>query len=395
MEAIRGRLLDTRRRLKEITAYFLRAGALGFGGPLALIAAFQRDLVEREKWIEQKEFARALALIKALPGPTATQLAIRLGAIRGGKIGGLVAGVCLITPSFFMMVLLGSFYGSFAAAPETKTVLFGVQCAAFGVIAESALRLARPYQKSLRFWIMAILSAAVTLWRPSLEPLVILGAGLFGAFGISLLSRQTLKVVIPAAAFANPGMALTTEVSTISSLPILTKLFAICLKAGTLVFGTGLAIVPLLAHDVVDTHHWLTQPQFMDALAFGQVTPGPVLISASFIGYRVAGLLGALVATLGVFGPAFFNMLTWFPLAERAVGDSPRTRSFVEFAVAAVIGAILVSLTRLGASLYAANPGFSGILIAFAALSLCLLSKLPVWLVIPAGGLAALILNSF
>lgn len=382
MEATKEKRLSTASsHLKEIAAYFLKMGVLGFGGPLALMAAFQRDLVDKRRWLAPEQFARALALIKALPGPTATQVSIYMGFVRGGRIGGLLAGICLIFPSFLMMVGLATFYASIEAFVWSKPLLFGMQAAALGVIAESAWRLSSPYRSTRSFWMVALAAALLTAWRPAIEPIVIVGSGLLGLAILPALEKPKRSAVAHALL---PGFALSTG---ILGSPALGSLLGVCFKAGAFVFGTGLAIVPLLAHDVVETHHWLSQQQFMDALAFGQITPGPVLITATFIGYKVAGVLGAIVATFGVFGPAFFNILTWFPHAERRLGGSARTRQFVMWAIAAVIGSIVVAIGRLASTPPSGGTYVLGAMISALSLALSLLTHAPVWAIIPGGGL--------
>ncbi|MBI3555205.1 MAG: chromate efflux transporter [Deltaproteobacteria bacterium] len=371
---------------KEIALYFLKLGFLGFGGPLALLASYQKDLVEKRKWLSPERFAQGLALIKALPGATATQTAIYLGNVRGGVPGGLIAGTCLIAPSFVMMLCLGVFYTSVQSLAWSKALFFGMQSAALGVIVESVWRLSKPYRLEFMFWVMAVLACLLATLRPSIEPLVIIGSGLFGILIMKLTLRSTgqaMLALLPMGLLGGAGV----------ELGVLKSLTAVFLKAGVFIFGTGLAIVPLLAHDVVETHHWLTQAQFMDALAFGQITPGPVLITSTFIGYKVAGIVGAVVATAGVFFPAFFNILTWFPIAERKFSKSPYARQFVMFAVGAVVGSIAVAVVRLGMAPTSGGTHALAATIAVAALLISLFTKFPVWLVIPCGGLLAAAVN--
>jgi chromate transporter len=203
---------------------------------------------------------------------------------------------------------------------------------------------------------------------------VILGFGLAGLLASLALARAG-RSRRRRAGLAEPA-----------SLAALVPLTLVMLKSGAFVFGTGLAIVPLLVHDVVDRHHWLTHHQFMDALALGQVTPGPVVITATFIGYKVAGLLGAVIATICIFAPSFFNMLTWFPWAERKLGGTPHTKGFVLCAVAAVAGAIATTVVRLALAPIDGGSAAVTAAIAVAALVVMLLTRTPVWAIIPLGG---------
>lgn len=372
------------RRYTEIFLYFLKLGLLGFGGPFAIMAAIQKDLVESRRWMSTEHFARSLALIKALPGPVATQLSIYLGFIRGGRIGGVLAGIALIMPAFFMMIGIAAFYSSIEQFAWTRPILFGMQAAAIGVIIDSVWKLARPYKNLTSFWIIALLAAALTFWWPSSEPLVIIGAGILGTLVMKFAKGGTFVAQLA------PPFAIAAV-----TMPVLAQLAGVSLKAGAFVFGSGLAIVPLLAHDVVEVHKWLTQQQFMDALSFGQITPGPVVITVTFIGYKVAGLTGALIATVGVFAPAFINILTWFPAAEKRLSKSPYTPRFVAWAIAAVVGSIALAVAKLGlaaASENHASPLLFCVIIAVSLVTI-LKTRAPVWMIIPAGGLLAAVIN--
>lgn len=389
--------------LLELASYFLRLGFLGFGGPLALIAAFQRDWVQRKKWISAERFNQALSLIKALPGPTATQVALYLGQAKCGRAGGFIAGFFLILPSFLMMILLAVTYQSVLALQWSKPLFAGMQAAALGVIAESVWKIATPYRKQLAFWCVLVAGGILMTFHPQLEPIIIFGAGLMGVglnyasqrFVISLLGFEILLgSSLVAAKVIKLGYATAKS-------PQMLKLVWVFFKAGAFVFGTGLAIVPLLAHDVVEKMKWLSYPEFMDALAFGQITPGPVVITATFIGFRVAGLIGALIATAAIFGPAFFNILTWFPIVESRLAQTRYAKIFVQWSIAAVAGSILVTIVKLGISAQATNlvthVGTSWILpmISLLALILSLTSRIAAWMVIPLGGLLQALLMSW
>lgn len=371
---------------KEIFSYFLKLGLLGFGGPMAVMASLKRDLVDSRKWIDHEQFDRAFALIKALPGPVATQLAIYMGQVRGGRLGGLIAGIMLILPAFIMMVALAAFYSSIESIKWTESLMFGMQAAAVGVILESIWKLAQPYKRERAFWISATIGAFITVWKPALEPVAIIGAGTLGLM-IMRLNPTIVRLFFPPMFAASLGVP-----------PMLGQLLGVALKAGAFTFGTGLAIVPMLANDVVHDFRWLTERQFLDALAFGQITPGPVVISVTFIGYKVAGLWGAIVATIGVFAPSFINILTWFPVAERKIGKSPYTRQFILWALGAVVGSIAVSLGRLSLSQSATGTVSTQVIFgvfAIAAFVVALRTKLPVWIVIPAGGILGAVLALF
>ena len=343
----------------EIAIYFLKLGCIGFGGPLALIALMQKELIQERKWMSEDEFRRTFSLIKAMPGPVAFQMAVFLGYQKRKFWGGLIAGLCLILPAFLLMILLGHFYQNFVEIPWLQKMMNGMQLGAFALIIWAFKSLVQGFQKKIFFWVLFISGVALSVSTSIPEPLLIL-----------------LFALIAVAADKVP-------VRKLNSLdPLILTLASVCLKAGAFVFGTGLAIVPFLEADFVTRLGWISHQQFMDALAFGQLTPGPVTITVTFIGYKIAGLMGALVATVSVFLPAFFHMVTWFPRMVAWLHRQTWIGAFSLGATAAVCSAIAIALLHLG-------KGWGAPQYAMIAVLLLLLHfwKFPAWGLILLGGL--------
>jgi chromate transporter len=337
---------------KEVFSYFLRLGLVGFGGPLALVSNMQKYCVEEKKWLDHEEFNSTFALIKAMPGPIAFMTAVFLGKKRAGFWGGLLAGVGLNLPAFFLMILFSLFFSSVSHFTFIHILMTGMQVTALGVILGSLKGLVKGRERNVFFWLLVMISGFINYFYPSLEPVVIIGFGLMLIAQRKILDLGTLALV--------------------------------CFKAGALVFGSGLAIVPMLQHDVVTKYQWLTQSEFLDALAFGQMTPGPVVITATYIGHKMYGMSGAVVATLCIFAAAFFHMSTWFPLVVKKLKGKSWVNDFIFGAIAAVVGPIIVAVVKLGIGVH--MTPFLGTL-AVISFFLTLKGKFPLWAIIPLGGL--------
>jgi chromate transporter len=348
----------------EIFIYFFRLGCLGFGGPLALISSMQKDLISERKWMEEKDFNGAFSLIKAMPGPVAFMSAVYLGRSRGGLMGGFLAGFGLVFPPAVLMILFSYFFKTLLSLSFTAVILTGMQVCALGVILGSVKGLIKSNMTDVFFWFLIFCSGVINYFKPELEPIMILSFGFMLVF---------LKKSIGSRNLFNLGL-----------------LFLVCFKAGALVFGSGLAIVPMLKHDVVTKYQWLSETEFLDALAFGQMTPGPVVITATFIGHHLHGLIGAIVATVGIFLASFFHMMTWFPSIVKKMQGKKWISDFIFGAVAAVVGPIIVTVIKLFMGLE-----FHSINIVFAVLAfiLTLKGKWPLWAIIPGGGVIYYFVN--
>jgi chromate transporter len=348
--------------LGEIAAIFFRLGCLGFGGPIATMAMMEEEVSRKRSWVTPLQFAEIYALCKILPGPVSSQMAIYLGKMRAGFWGGLIAGGLFVLPSFALVLTLSYFYVHSTMVHGAAGLFLGMQAGALAVILISTYQLAKPYKTKLDAWLITLISMVTIYFHPGWEPLVIFGFGVCGA--LAKWIKQTFLM----------------EAS------VLLALFWVCFKAGAFVFGTGLAIVPLLESDAVTHYHWLTHSEFMDGLAVGQITPGPVVITVTFIGYKAAGLLGAIVATAGIFLPSFINILFLVPLFWARWSGTSYSAGFAAWAIPAVIGGILGTTIKLGL-LTLVTPLLCGVF-ALAVASL-LIFRPPAWAVIPVAGALA------
>ena len=314
--------------------YFLRLGALGFGGPIALAGYMQRDLVETRGWIEKKDYDEGLALAQLSPGPLAAQLAIYLGWLRGRVLGAALVSLAFISPSFIMVVALSALYVSFGGLPWMQGAFYGVGAAVIAIIGRSANNLLK---KTLKrdgvLWAIAVVNATTTaLTRSEVVWLVVLG-------GFVTLAVRFRSSATPLAGLAPLPLVWISGLHGPVASATLWKVLAYFATAGIFVFGSGLAIVPFLHGGVVEGHHWLTEQEFLDAVAVAMITPGPVVITVAFIGYLVAGPLGAILASIGVFAPCFFIVVLAAPHYRRFAGKG-RVKAFVEGVTAGAVGAI-------------------------------------------------------
>lgn len=353
--------------LGELTRYFVRLGSTGFGGPIALVGAMQRDLVERRGWFSAEEFARSLALSQLAPGPLAAQVAFCLGHLHSRLRGATAAGIAFIVPSLLMTIALGAVYLRYGGLPWLAAAFYGVGAVVIGVIVVSALRLARSTAGTdPLLWGIVGLTALLT-WLQAREPLWLI---LLAGCAVASRSRVTRARATAAC----------------SLIPVLFWYFA---QAGFFIFGSGLAIVPFLYSGVVTDRGWLTEPQFLDAIAVAMMTPGPVVIVVGFIGYLVAGVGGAMAATLGVFLPAFLLTVLLLPAFNRVAGR-PLVADFVRGVTAAAAGAIAGACVVLGRSSIHDLPT---LVLALGAFVVVARTRLPSGLVVLAGAGAGMVLR--
>lgn len=317
--------------------YFLRLGATGFGGPIALVGFMQRDLVEERGWISRQDYLDGLALAQLAPGPLAAQLAIYLGYIRGGVTGATIVGVLFVLPSFFMVWALSVAYVRFGGLPWMQALFYGIGAAVIGIIARSAHKLTRlTLGTSILLWGIFAAMALTTAWTQREIAWLFLLAGVLTVGVATWRARGTAASPPPVApsllAFALPA-------ATTVAAPTLTSIFWVFTKAGAFVFGSGLAIVPFLYGELVQELGWLNDRQFLDAVAVAMITPGPVVITVAFIGYLVAGTWGMTVAAIAVFLPVYIFVVIPAPYFRRH-RSQPVIKAFVEGVTAAATGAI-------------------------------------------------------
>jgi chromate transporter len=374
--------------LSALTAYALKLGTVGFGGPVALVEYMHRDLVERRRWLSAADFKEGLTLAQLMPGPLAAQLAIYLGYVHYRVLGATVVGLAFVLPSFAMVLALGWAYVRFGGLGWMQSVFYGVGAAVIGIIAISAYKLTRKsIGKDRLLWFIYLLTAVMTVVTESESVWVFLGGGLLVWLVRTPPRWLHVRDHIPSLALPlHPWLALSPAVDH----GVLTQIALFFTKAGAFVFGSGLAIVPFLYGGVVKEHQWLNDRQFMDAVAVAMITPGPVVITVGFIGYLVAGFPGACVAALATFLPCYLFTILPAPYFKK-YGKLPGIVAFVDGVTAAAIGAIAGAVIVLGRRSVIDLPT-AFITVAVAAL-LFWTKKVPEPLVILAAAAAGLIVH--
>ena len=322
--------------LRELVLYFLRLGTLGFGGPIALAGHMQKDLVEERRWFSKEDYLEGLAFSQLSPGPLAAQLAMYLGWLRDGTLGATVVGIAFILPSFLMVLALAALYVHFGSLPWIQGMFYGIGAAVIAIIVRSAIKLIRTtVGTDWLLWTLFAALAITTAWTKS---------EIVWLFVLCGFLAMLVKAPPALPARGTPLMSISwytllTGIHGVAGFATIGALFFFFLKAGAFVFGSGLAIVPFLYGGVVAKFHWLTERQFVDAVAVAMITPGPVVITAGFIGYLVAGALGALAAAWAVFAPPYFIVLFGAPYYRR-FAQNRQVKAFVEGVTAAAVGAI-------------------------------------------------------
>ena len=327
--------------LKQLVQYFLKLGYSGFGGPVALVGYMSLDLVEKKKWISEEDYKDGLALAQLAPGPLAAQLSIYLGYVHYRMLGATLAGLAFVLPSFLMVLAIGIAYKIFGGLPWMQAIFYGVGAAVIGIIAISSYRLTersvskfniKAVTQNWILWLFFAAAAALTIITEQEEVIIFIAAGFL--YMIIKAPPKWIKKQSAITSILFLGIGFWDyELNTIG------KIAWFFTKAGAFVFGSGLAIVPFLHSGVVVEYHWLTEREFLDAVAVAMITPGPVVITVGFIGYLVAGFPGAAVAALATFLPCYLFTIIPAPYFKR-YGRHPSIKAFVEGITAAVVGAL-------------------------------------------------------
>lgn len=329
--------------LAEIALVFLKLGTIAFGGPAAHIAMMQEEFVRRRKWIGEAEFLDRLAAANLIPGPSSTELAIFIGYLKRGWAGLIVAGGCFIIPAFCIVLAMAWAYVRFGSLPQVGAVLYAIKPVVVAIVIQALGKFARTGLPTI--FLAALAGTAVALSLLGLSPiLVLLFAGLVS--GVATWARS--RPAAPALAFPKLLAAVTAVAAASAAVPVgLVRLFLSFLKIGSVVFGSGYVLLAFLRAEFVDRLHWLTERQLIDAVAVGQFTPGPLFTTATFIGYVVAGWLGAIVATVGIFVPGFLLVAVSGPLIPR-IRRAPIVAAALDGVVAASIALMAVVSWQLG-----------------------------------------------
>jgi chromate transporter len=372
--------------LGQFVFYFLRLGTFGFGGPIALAGRMERDLVEQRAWVSRQDYLEGLAFSQLSPGPLAAQLAMYLGWVRGGRFGAALTAIALILPSFLMAVALAAVYRRLGQLAWIQALFYGIGAAVIAIIAQSAYRLIRKtLGKDLVLWLLFGVVAVATVWTGREMVLLFVFSGLFAMSWKNRGRRPSLPLFNLTPPWLFAGLHGTMGAS------FLGKLGFFFLKAGAFVFGSGLAIVPFLYGGVVKEFHWLSEQQFLDAIAVAMITPGPVVITAAFVGYLVAGLAGGTTAAVAVFAPPFLIVIGAAPY-YRKFARNPQIQSFVQGVTAAAVGAIAGAAVILARRAILDVP--SALIAAGAFLVLWKIKKLPEPVVIVVAGVIGIVLKT-
>jgi chromate transporter len=337
---------------KDIAAQLLKMGATAYGGP-AIMGIMQAELQEKRQWVSKERFVEGLSLVNMLPGATATQLSIFLGYARGGWWGGLLGGMCFVVPGFVVLLVLTMGYAALGVTPVLRGALYGLGPVVMGIYLVAVYRLGQAAMSARSQVLIAIAAAAATLTSPLGVASILLLAG-----GVGLWVFHSRKLGMVVLVSLGACLAVVHVIARTAAVPIvvaapgeptpasLVQIGAYLLKVGALTFGGGLSMIAFMQEQVVSQFHWLTPEEFIDGLALGQFTPGPILMVAAYVGYKVAGVTGAVVAGAAAFLPSFVMMLAILPALDR-VRKLMWTRAALRGISPAVIGVLAVSLVRL------------------------------------------------
>jgi chromate transporter len=336
--------VSARQPVKELVGYFLRLGLLGFGGPVALVGQMERELVAERKWLTKEQMREVIAVCQSLPGPLAIQVGIFISYLKGGQRGAWAGGWAFILPNFLIVAALGALYVHLEGLKPITSIFYGVSPAVIALILHSCYRLAKLGMEDAVQWGLAAICFGVTVWLQAEVAVLFIGAGVFGIlyYGTPIRRLRSGTSLVAAVPLAGSNTA-----GSVASTSAVGKLLLFFLKAGALTFGSGLVIVPFLQQGIVKEYGWLNEHDFLVAVAVGMISPGPVVITATFVGYLVSGFWGSLAATVGIFLPSFILVLVAAPLLARH-RRNPNVQGFIKGAYAAAIGTILGASVLLG-----------------------------------------------
>ena len=324
----------SRGNVREVASFFLKLGFLAFGGVAGHIAMMRRELVDRRKWISEQDFLDLFGIMNLIPGPSSTEMVIALGYWRAGWPALILAGALFILPAMLMVLGLSWAYVRYGMLPAAQWILYGINPMVIAIIADALLSLGRTALKTVWLALMAVASLALYFWGVSIVAIIVCTAMLTAIVGYwKTKGPQRGLGIFPVA-----GGGARVAIAAASAIPFsMTRLFLTFLKIGAVSYGSGYVLLAFLRADFVAHLHWLTDKQLLDAIAAGQITPGPVFASATFVGYLTGGLKGALLATLGMFLPSFIFIAILFPFIPRLKG-SAGARIFLDGINAVTVG---------------------------------------------------------
>lgn len=332
-------------RLIELAKLFLKLGVTGFGGPVAHIAMIEDEVVKRRQWLTQEHFLDLLGATNLIPGPNSTEMAIHIGYIYAGWLGLVVSGISFILPAVLITGVFAFTYVSYGSVPEFSPLLYGIKPVVLAIILNAVFELGKKALKNKQLLIIAVLVALVNYFGKVNEVITLLLGGILGMIwlhNIATHSDKQTNLLITALTLGTtlPKVTLTPTVS-------IWQLGLFFLKVGSVLFGGGYLLIAFLQGELVDQYHWLTQQQLLDAIAIGQFTPGPILSTATFIGYIISGLPGAIVATVGIFLPSFLFVVLLNPVIPW-LRKSPWTRGFLDAVNASAVALMIVTTLQIG-----------------------------------------------
>ncbi|MEM1238944.1 MAG: chromate efflux transporter [Cyanobacteria bacterium P01_H01_bin.26] len=382
--------MDTQiNRLSELSRLFLKLGVLGFGGPQAHIAMINDEAVDRRGWLGTEEFSDGLAVCEMLPGPASTQMGIYIGYVYGGWLGALVSGISFIAPAFFIVVGLSWVYFQFQQLPQLMALFFGLSPVMIAIILGFCYKLGR---KSIQNWIGVVIATVAFLISAFGDLSTTLLFLLAGLLGMGLYGPKSMRLN----SFMPLGLLATVQPSFWGTERIADygwPLFTFFFKVGTLIFGGGLVIIPLLEFEVVERLGWLSTSDFINGVAIGQLSPGPVVLTAAFVGYKMAGFFGAFVSAVGIFTPSFLFIMLAAPLLVR-LRRNAWVQAFLRGIKPAVVGAIMAAAVPLGQTAFGRETWSLSVLsvvVAIAALVAIVRFKVTAWKLILVGGIIGLV----
>lgn len=365
-------------RLKDIIRVFLQIGATSFGSPTAHIAMMESEIVRKRKWLTSEHFLELLAATHLVPGPNATELALHIGYLEAGFPGLLVAGASFILPSFLATIALAWVYTRYGSLPQVDAIFYALNPLVLAIVINTVWNLGKSCLKTWQTWLIFGLALGASLLGVS-ELLVLFAAALLGYVLLDLTKRPPKTPAALLAFFPLPLFARLFLQSSDWLHSRVVQLFLYFLRTGAVLFGSGLVLFPLIREDVVNRFGWMTQQQLIDAIAVGQMTPGPVTSAVTFIGYTVGGLPGAFAATIGVFLPSFIIVAVMGPLMKK-LADSKAAKSILEGVNAGVVALVITIAITMAKN--AVVDVWTGLLLAAGLAGLFLLKLTPYWLVL-------------